>query len=198
MILLLLALLAAPASAQTDADFAASLTAGAPTAVQFAQVKAKARKPAAPAPKAPPAADEALWAKALETIQRDGKYKPGNDFMPGSFSIEESTGDPKGARTMRVLSVLGMLNEEEQFEPMGAMLVLMEFTIDAKGNTVLSQWLIQTDIYGEIGEAAHGTITKSPDGKTLGTTHSALDDAKTKAQLDSMLKHWAERKPAGA
>jgi len=196
MILLLLALLAAPASAQTDADFAASLSQGAPTAVQFARIRAKPQKPAAPAPKAP-AADEAVWAKVLETVKRDGKYKPGNFLMPGSFSIEDSTGDPKGDRSMRGISVLGMINEEEQFEPMGAMLVVMEFKVGKDGNTTLDQWMFETDVYGEVGNAAHATVVKDPAGKTVSGAPEKLNpaDPKIQAQYDSMLKHWAERKP---
>ncbi len=199
MILLLLALLAAPASANPDADFAASLTQGAPTAVQFARVKAKPQKPAAPAAPAakPPAADEAVWAKVLETVQRDGKYKPGNQLMPGSFSIEDSTGDPKGDRSMRGISVLGMINEEEQFEAMGAMLVAMQFKVGADGNTTIDQWMFQTDIYGEVGDAVHITAVKDPAGKALSAVPEKLNpaDPRIKAQYDSMLKHWAERKP---
>lgn len=200
MILLLLALLAAPASAQTDADFAASLSQGAPTAVQFARVKAKPQKPAAPAPKAP-AADEAVWAKVLETVKRDGKYKPApNELMPSAFSIEESTGDPKGDRTMRAISVLGMINDEEQFEPMGAMLIVMEFKVGKDGNTTLDQWMFQTDIYGEVGNAAHAVVVKDPSGNTVSGAPEKLNpaDPKIQAKYDSMLKHWAERKPAGA
>lgn len=197
MILLLLALLAAPASAQSDADFAASLTQGAPTAVQFARVKAKPQKPAAPAAKAP-AADEAVWAKVIETIKRDGKYKPApNPLMPSSFSIEDSTGDPKGDHTKRGISVLGLINEEEQFEAMGAMLVVMELKVGKDGNTTIDQWMFQTDIYGEVGDAAHATVVKDPAGKTVSAVPEKLNpaDPRIQAQYDSMLKHWAERKP---
>lgn len=196
LVLAVIAFLIVRASAQTgsDAAFGAALERGAPTPAQFAQIKKHPQKPAAAAAPAPKAAD-AVWTKVLETVKRDGKYKAGGGFMPDSFSIEDSTGDPKGARTMRAISVLGMLNEEEQFEAMGATIVVMEFTLDANGNTLIDQWMFQTDIYGEVGEAAHGTVTKGPDGKILGTTHSALDDAKTQAQYDAMLKHWAERKP---
>lgn len=196
MILLLLALLAAPASANPDADFAASLSQGAPTAVQFARVKAKPQKPAAARPKAP-AANEAVWAKVLETVQRDGKYKPGNAMMPGYFSIEDSTGDPKGDRTMRAISVLGMINDEEQFEAMGAMIVIMEFKVGKDGNTTIDQWMFQTDIYGEVGDAAHATVVKDPAGKTVSAVPEKLNpaDPKIQAQYDSMLKHWAERTP---
>lgn len=196
MILLLLALLAVPASANPDADFAASLTQGAPTAVQFARVKAKPQKPAA-APAKAPAADEAVWAKVIETVKRDGKYKPGNTRMPGSFSIEESTGDPKGDRSMRGISVLGMINEDEQFEAMGAVLVVVKFKVGADGNTTADQWVLQTDIYGEVGNAAHITAINDPAGKTLSVAPEKLNptDPKIQAQYDSMLKHWAERKP---
>lgn len=193
LVLAVIAFLVVRASAQTgsDAAFAAALEQGAPTPAEFAQVKKRPQRPAAPK------ADDAVWAQVLETVKRDGKYKPGNVFMPGSFSIEDSTGDPKGAHTMRAISVLGMLNEEEQFEAMGAMIGVMEFTLDPNGNTVVDQWMFQTDVYGEVGEIAHGTMIKSPDGKPQGSTRATVDPAapETKAQYDAMLKHWAERKP---
>jgi len=194
------ALLPVSAAAQSDAAFAAALQQGAPTPAQFAQVKKKARKPAEPAP-APKAtsADEALWAKALETVKRDGKYKEGNVLMPGSFSIQESSGDPKGEFSKRAISVLGMINDEELFEPMGAVIVLVEAKRDpATGNVNLEQWMFQTDIYGEVGDFVFSTTTMSPDGKPLAPTRSEKDpaDPKVKTKLDAMLKHWAERKPS--
>ena len=85
------------AAAQTDADFTSALQKGAPSPAQFAKIKAKRQKPA-PAPKAP-TADDAVWQKVLETVKRDGAYKPGAGPLPGAFTIDDSTGDPKG--TMR-------------------------------------------------------------------------------------------------
>lgn len=197
LLVAVVSLLSSSASAGSDAAFAAALGSGAPTPAQFAQLKARPQKPAAPAPKAL-SADEAVWGKVLETVKRDGKYTPGNGLMPGSFSIEDSTGDKKAAFTMSGISVLGMVNDEEQFEAMGAMIVAMESKLDAAdGNYHVDQWLFQTDIYGEVGEIAHGTIIKSPDGKIVGTKRETVDpaDPKTKAAYDAALKHWAERKP---
>lgn len=197
LVLAVVAFAISRASAQTDAAFAASLQAGAPTAVQFAETKAKPQKPAAPQAKAPSAPD-AVWAKVLETVKRDGKYTPGSAIAPGAFTIEDTTGDPKGDHMTFGISVLGMLNDEEQFEALGALLVTMEFKLDPKdGNWHIEQWIFQTDIYGEVGEVANGTITKSPDGKVLGTSHSAMsqNDPRIQAQYDAMLKHWAERQP---
>jgi len=193
---LLTLLLSASAAAQSDAEFAASLVSGAPTAVQFAKVKAKPQKPAAPAAKAPAAA-ATVWAKVIETVKRDGKYTPGNAAMPGSFSIEDSSGDAKGDRTMRGISILGRLNDEEQFEAMGAMIVVLEFKVGKDGNTTIDQWMFQTDIYGEVGDAGHATVVNDPAGKILSAVPEKLSpsDPKIQAQYDLMLKHWAERKP---
>lgn len=197
LVLAVIAFLITRASAQNaDAAFSSALQLGAPSFARIAQFKAKPQKPA-PQAKAP-SASEAVWAKVLETVKRDGKYTGGNAFMPGSFAIEDSTGDPKGEHTKRAISVLGMINEEDLFEPVGAILVVMEYKLDPKdGNWRIDQWMFQTDIYGEVGELGHGTMIKSPDGKVLGTTRETVDpaDPKTQAQFDAILKHWAERKP---
>lgn len=198
--LAVIAFLDARASAQTDASFASSLQAGAPTAVQFAQVKAKPQKPAPVAPKAP-VADDAVWQKVLETVKRDGAYKPGAGPLPGAFTIDDSTGDPKGAHVEQSVAVLGMINDEEQFEAMGAIFVVKSYTLDPKdGNWRVDQWMFMTDIYGEVGDGGHGLVIQTPDGKTVSAVPEKLDpaDPKIKAQYDAMLKHWAERTPKGA
>ncbi|MCR4295488.1 MAG: hypothetical protein NUW21_08135 [Elusimicrobia bacterium] len=201
LVLAVIAFAISRASAQTgsDAAFSSALVQGAPVPAQFSALKAKPQKPAAPA--APPSAPEAVWQKVLETVKRDAEYAPGAGPMPSVFSIEDSTGDPKGAHVKHAISVLGMINDEEQFEAMGAIIVFIESKLDAKdGNYHVEQWIFQTDIYGDVGEAGHGVSIKSPDGKPLGATRSALDpaDPKIQKQYDAMLKHWAERTPKGA
>ncbi len=201
LVLAVIAFVIARASARTgsDAAFSSALTEGAPLPAQFAALKAKPRKPAAPP--AAPSAPEAVWQKVLETVKRDAEYTPGAGPMPSAFSIEDSTGDPKGAHVKHAITVLGMINDEEQFEAMGAIIVFMESKLNAKdGNYHVEQWMFQTDIYGDVGDVGHGVIVKSPDGKPLGSTNSALDpaDPKIQKQYDALLKHWAERTPKGA
>lgn len=188
------------ASAQTDAAFASALREGAPTAVQFAQVKAKPQKPAPVAPKAP-VADDAVWRKVLETVKRDGVYKPGAGPLPGAFTIDDSTGDPKGAHVERSVAVLGMINDDELFEAMGAIFVVKSYTLDPKdGNFRVDQWMFMTDIYGEVGDGGHGLVIQTPDGKTVSAVPEKLSpsDPRIQAQYDAMIKYWAERAPKGA
>ncbi|MBI2789925.1 MAG: hypothetical protein HYX59_14720 [Elusimicrobia bacterium] len=197
--LAVIAFLISRASAQTDAAFATALQLGAPTAVQFAQAKAKPQKPA-PAPKAP-VADDAVWQKVLETVKRDGVYKPGNGPLPGAFTIDDSSGDPKGARVERSVAVLGMINDDEQFEAMGAIFVVKSYTLDPKdGNFRVDQWMFMTDIYGEVGDGGHGLVIQTPDGKTVSAVPEKLSpsDPRIQAQYDAMIKYWAERAPKGA
>ncbi len=202
LVLAIVAFLVVRAAAQTgsDAAFASALEQGAPSFATMAQAKGRRQKPVTPAPKALSAPKD-VWEKVLETVKTDGKYRPGNFLMPGSFSIEDSTGDPKTDSTMRRITVLGMINEEDQFEAMGAMIVAVEAKLDpTDGNLHVDNWMFSTDIYGEVGEIAHGTVIKSPDGKIVGTKRETVDpaDPKTKAQFDAMLKYWAERTPKGA
>jgi len=199
LVLAVIAFLVSRASAQTDAAFAAALQQGAPTAVQFAQAKAKPQKPA-PAPKAPVAAD-AVWQKVLETVKRDGVYKPGEGPLPSAFTIDDSTGDPKAAHVERSVAVLGMINDDEQFEAMGAIFVVKSYTLDPKdGNWRVDQWMFMTDIYGEVGDGGHGLVIQTPDGKTVSAVPEKLSpsDPRIQAQYDAMIKYWAERAPKGA
>jgi hypothetical protein len=199
LVLSVIAFMISRASAQSDAAFASSLQTGAPTAVQFAQVKAKPQKPA-PAPKAP-VADDAVWQKVLETVKRDGVYKPGADPLPGVFAIDDSTGDPKGAHVEHSVAVVGVVNEEERFEAMGAIFVVKSYTLDPKdGNFRVDQWMFMTDIYGKVGDGGHVVAIQTPDGRTVSAVPEKLNpsDPKIQTQYDAMLKHWAERAPKGA
>lgn len=187
------------AAAQTDAAFSSALQAGAPSPAQFAKIRAKPQKPA-PAPKAP-AANDAVWQKVLETVKRDGVYKPGAGPLPGAFTIDDSTGDPKAAHVERSVAVLGIVNDEELFEAMGAIFVVKSYTLDPKdGNWRVDQWMFMTDIYGEVGDGGHVVVVQTPDGKTVSATPEPLNpaDPRIQTQLDAMLKHWAERAPKGA
>ncbi|MDP3541620.1 MAG: hypothetical protein Q8T11_04045 [Elusimicrobiota bacterium] len=201
LVLAVIALAIARASARTgsDAAFSSALAEGAPVPAQFAALKAKPRKPAAPP--AAPSAPEAVWQKVLETVKRDAEYAPGAGPMPSVFSIEDSTGDPKGEHVKQGITVLGMINDEDQFVAVGVILIFGESKLNAKdGNYHVEQWMFQTDVYGDVGEAAHGVVIMSPDGKPLGSKRSPLDpaDPKIQKQYDAMLKHWAERTPKGA
>lgn len=187
-------------AAQSDAVFASALAEAPAGLATLAQLKAKPQKPAAPKIKAP-SAPEAVWQKVLEAVKTEGKYKPEAEQLPGMFTIEDLTGDPKADHTKNVVTVAGMLNDEEQFQALGAMLVVQEFKLDAKdGNWHVDMWIFQTDIYGDVSNAAHGAMIQSPDGKTLSQTPDKLSpsDPKIQAQYDAMLKYWAERKPKGA
>lgn len=188
------------ASAQGDAAFAASLSEAAPSFAVPAQLKAKAQKPAAAAPKAPEAA-EAVWQKVLETVKRDGKYKPGGQLAPSAFSLQDTAGDEKADHTMHAVTFLGLVNDEEQFEAMGALFIFMDFKLDPKdGNFHIDQWVFETDVYGTVGNAGHGVIVAKPDGTKVSATPDKLNpaDPRIQAKYDEILKHWAERKPEGA
>lgn len=188
------------AAAQSDAAFASALGETPSGIATVTKLKAKPQKPAAPEVK-PPSAPDAVWQKVLEAVKTDGKYRPQTGQMPGSFSLEDVDGDAKADHTTYNIIVLGMLNEEEQFQAMGAMLIVTEFKLDPKsGNFTLDQWGFETDIYGQVADIGQGTVVKTPDGKVVSTSHATIDpaDPKIQAKFDSVLKHWAERKPKGA
>lgn len=198
--LIVVASLSFRAAAQSDAAFASSLSEAPAGLTAAAKLKAKPQKPAAPEVKGPSAPD-AVWQKVLEALKTDGKYTPQAGQMPASFSLEDVVGDAKADHTVHNIIVLGLLNEEEQFQAMGAMLIITEFKLDAKsGNWNVEQWGFETDIYGQVADIGQGTVVKTPDGKVLSTSHATIDpaDPKIKTKYDSVLKHWAERTPKGA
>ncbi|MBI5246698.1 MAG: hypothetical protein HY923_05915 [Elusimicrobia bacterium] len=161
--------------------------------------RAKA-KPAVPqaAPVAPSAPD-AVWQKIVEAVKKDGKYKAGNIMMPGSFTLEDVAGDPKADHTKRTITFLGMLNDEEQFEAMGAMIVSMKHTLDSKtGNFNVDMWMFETDVYGEVTDSAHLTGQMTPDGKPAAPPtpdKPAAGDPKIKTAYDAETKFWSEWSP---
>jgi hypothetical protein len=196
LIVSVVASLSLKASAQNgDSAFAAALG-NAPSFAVPAQLKTQPQKPPVAKVK-PPTANDAVWQKVLETVKKSGKYAPEAGLMPGSFAIEDSTGDPKAAHVEQGITVLGTLNDDEQFEAMGALLMIQSFTLDPKdGNWRIDQWMFETDIYGQVQDAGHGTVITTPDGKKVSAVPEKLNpaDPKIQAQYDAMLKHWAERK----
>lgn len=199
LVVAVIAFFVSRAAAQSDQAFASALGQSPAGLATIADLKAKPQKPATTPPKAPSAPD-AVWQKVLEAVKADGKFIAGAGPMPSMFSIQDSTGDPKANHAKQHITVVGMLNEEEQFEAMGVMLVAQTFKLDPKdGNTTVDQWAFEVDIYGEVGNAVHVVVIKSSDGKVISATPEKLNpaDPKIQAQYDMMLKHWAERTPAG-
>ena len=210
--LALLLTFAVPApAADGDAAFASSLIDIQASAMKMAQGqktpgtkpavkrRAKPKPPVAPVKPAAPAASEAAWQKIVELVQKDGKYKAGSMFMPASFTLEDVEGDPKADHVKRTIAFMGMLNDEEQFEPMGAMISYMKYTLDPKtGNFNVDQWLFETDVYGEVSDSAHLTGVMTPADKPAAPpTPDKLPegDPKIKTAYDAETKFWSERSP---
>ena len=185
------------ASAQTsDAAFASAFE-QAPGAATMARLWGKAQKPAAPAVK-PPAAPGDIWAKIVEAVKKDGKFKAGEAPLPSDFTIEEVVGDPKADHTAQTVSFVGEINDDERFAALGAILVTREYKLDPKdGNFHVDQWMIMTDVYGQAISAMHANVVENSAGETVSMTPDKLTpgDPRLKAKFDAMLKHWSERKP---
>jgi hypothetical protein len=195
----LITLLSLRASAQTgDAAFASAFAA-APSAATMAQLRAAPQRPAPAAPAAkPPSAPDDVWAKIVETVKKDGKYKAGADPLPSAFTIEDVAGDAKADHTSNTASFVGEINDDGLFEAMGALFLVREFKLDPKdGNWHVDQWMFMTNVHGEAFNAMHANIIETPAGDNVSTAPDKLTvaDPRLKAKYDSMLKYWAERKP---
>jgi hypothetical protein len=186
------------ASAQSgDAAFASAFAA-APSAATMSQLRAAPQRPAPKAPAVkPPAAPDDVWAKIVETVKKDGKFKAGADPLPSDFTIEDVAGDPKAGHTASTVSFMGEINDDGLFEAMGALFLAREFKLDASGNWHIDQWMFMTDVHGEVFNAMHAVIVETPAGDNVSSAPEKLTpaDPRLKTQYDSMLKHWAERKP---
>ena len=200
-LLAVLVSLAVPAAADGDAAFAAALDGFVKSAAPiFAQQKElpkgkAAAKPAKPAAPAPLAADEKAWQKLIEAVKKDGKFKPGQLIMPATFTLEESTGDVKGDHVVRIVSFIGGINDDDEFEAEGAMLMSKTYTVAADGSTTIEHWGIGTDVYGEVQDAGHGTMLQDKNGKIVSKDLDKTltpTDPRVKAQLDAIVGRWAK------
>ena len=198
--LALLISLTLPASAESaDAAFTSALSEirnAATTMVKHGNHLSKRPEQKAPPAPASPSANDAVWQKVVEAVKKDGKYKPGGPQTPARFTLEDVSGNPKADRTMRGISFLGMLNNEEQFQALGAIIVSMDHKLDAKtGNFTVDMWMFEVDVYGAVQDVSHGTMIQTPAGKPLSTTRDTTGptDPASKTQYDAQLKFWSER-----
>ena len=136
-----------------------------------------------------------------------GTHTPGHGRRPDIFAITDVSGDIKADHVKRVFTVLGTLDKGGLFEARSAMFVLQEFHLDAKdGNWHIDQWMVSTDIYGEVKQTVHLPAIVTPDGEPLrgsprepnNEPQPTPDNSEIQTQFDAMLKYWAERKPEGA
>jgi len=199
----LITVLSLRASAQTAGDEAFNAAYGkVPTAATMAQLRAQPQRPAPPVPAAPavkpPAAADDVWAKVIEKVKKDGRFTAGADPLPSDFTIEEVVGDEKADHASHVISFMGEINDDGLFEAMGALIVLRDYKIDPKdGNFRIDSWMFMTDVHGQVFNAVHMVSVETPAGEPVSNTPEKLSpaDPRLQAQLDSMLKHWSERKP---
>lgn len=164
--------------------------------LHFAQVRAPKRAPANPVKPVPlPAAADADWAKIVEKVKKDGKYLPGGFLSPARFMLEDKTGDPKSDHQMRSVVFLGGVNDQGQFEAMGALVVWMDYKLDAAtGNFNAEQWMFETDVYGQMTDMGRMTAVMKPDGKPAAPPvpeQLQPGDARIKTQFEAQVKFWA-------
>lgn len=187
-----------PLGARAD-DFEASLAAIQESAskakIQMAQVRVVPKRPAAPAA-ALPAASDADWAKIIAKVQKDGKFKQGGFLTPAKFTLEEKTGDEKADHETRAVQFLGAINDDEKFEAMGAIVVVMTYKLDpATGNFNAEQWMFEVDLYGQMTDMGHMTAVMTPDGKPAAppTPDQTLKagDPRLAQQFEAQIKFWA-------
>lgn len=164
--------------------------------IQMAQVRVVPKRGASAPQAALPAASDADWAKIVAKVQKDGKFKQGGFLSPAKFTLEEKTGDEKADHEMRAVQFLGTINDDEKFEAMSAIVVVMTYKLDpATGNFAAEQWMFEVDLYGQMTDMGHMTAVMSPDGKPVAppTPDQGLKpgDPRLQQQFEAQIKFWA-------
>ncbi|UPT74612.1 MAG: hypothetical protein M0D55_02440 [Elusimicrobiota bacterium] len=184
-----------PLCARAD-DFSSALgDIQAKAALRMAQIRVVPKRPAQGPQANLPAASETEWAKVIEAVKKSGKFNAGNLFQPASFMLEDKTGDPKADHMLRVVSFLGELNDQGKFEAAGALIIWMDYKLDAAtGNFNAEQWMFETDVYGQLKDVGHMTAVMGPNGRPVAppVPEKLLPgDARVKAKLDEQVSFWA-------
>lgn len=160
----------------------------------------RAQAEAAPPSEVPaPTASESDLKKLLDAVKANGKYVPQNAAQrkPGTFTLEESSGDLKADHTSDSVQVAGILNQKRLFEAKMATIKSEDWKLAEDGSLTGDVWMFMLDIQGSLGAVAHGTVHMKQDGTVIAVDNDNLNpaDPRIKTKLDAVVAHWAATKP---
>ena len=154
----------------------------------------KAPKPKTEAkPPVGPSAPEQPWQKIVEAIRTKGDFTPQKSvFKPARFGFRDIRGDLKGPHTSDSAAILGAMNDAELFEAKAGEFVSEEWKPGTDGNWNVDQWMIATDLYGTVQDAAHVVIVKTAEMKVVSRKEIELSasDASLAAKFKSVIEYW--------
>lgn len=183
-----IAALALPVAAQTDAAFAAALGEAPAGLEAAAQLKTKPQAPAAQALAAP--AD--VWKKIVARVKAISEYSPIID----GIIVEDFLGNPKGNRSQHVITLFGSPDANGAFVFEEACIEFSETTLDPKdGNWHGASWTFYVDPAGKVVGRTYGESVRTPDERVLSGGPVKLDsaDPRVAARFDAMIKYWSTR-----
>lgn len=204
------ALLPLRAAAAGDAAFLEGVTSAAAHLRTIQELRAAApAAPKGPAVKAP-AADEGAWAKVIAALQNKdlSVYEPeAPPIKPGSFTLSIPAIDPKADpkvipqndHSQATLAAIGLNNDDDKFEVMGVVILSSDYKTDPSNpdNFIVDQWIFETDVYGQVQNAAHGTVVlPKKGGQPLSRKADPLKpgDPRIDAKFQALVKQFSELK----
>ena len=105
-----------------------------------------------------------------------------------------------GTQAVEHGGIVGTMDEAGLFEAKAGEFISEDWKLGADGGWTVDKWLIATDIYGTVKDAAHTVVAKSADmkdvsSKDLKVTAEAPDLA---AKFKSVIEYWAGKpRPTG-
>ncbi len=196
---LTLAALAATGARSASAQVDMTGAAGALSSIRA--LKAQAAQAPKPGPKKgvpPPTADDAAWQKIVAAVKAKGKYIPEQPpIKPGSFNLEDVSGDPKADHTVEKAAALGALNEDGLFETLGFVFGSQTWKLAAGGNWNLDSWIFETDVYGELASVAHIVAVLDPARELVsgGPDRLTTSDPRIAPKYKAVIDHWSAPRP---
>jgi len=139
-----------------------------------------------------PTAPADAWTAILENVRDNGKYVEGDETFPARFSLEDVRGSTAAAHTEDEVSVLGAVAEDDGlFHPLFAEIVSENWTIDAKGDWRIEQWMFLVRIDGSARDGMHNILHETPDRHVLGEEKLGISDG-GQAHFDALIERWTK------
>ena len=195
------------AAAQESAWTSPDQVDGALASIRQAQAQTKKAPKAKPKPKpeqepkdAPepvgPSAPEQAWQKIVEAIRANGDFRAEKSmFIPARFGFRDVRGDEKGDHSVEHAGIVGTMNEAGLFEAKAGEFISEDWKLGPDGGWNVDKWLIATDIYGTVKDAAHTSIVKTADKKDVSAKDNkvAPDGPDLAAKFKSVIGYWAAK-----
>lgn len=187
------AVLSASAAAQSDASFAAALSAPPSGLAIMAQLKTEPQKPAA-APALGEPVPAAVWMKIINFLRNKGTWEPreeGSDYE--TYSILQKAQEPMTEFSLMGIDMLAEPVTSPSMKIAAVRFAAIKITGSGPKKRVQS-WSYTTDYAGRLKFAVMGTMTMDSTGASTDETNMDLNvaDPLVAADYAKIIKYWTE------